>query len=127
MTLAYNKEAKLFVDFLKVLRFSFPLPVVGLSASLSPSLPLPPKTRRICNLRFAIEKNFAVDLQYSFSPPVKAPTREIFSSFDTQGHIKMNCMSYKFIHLNFVSDAIIDVTIFRKDKVVKESFLFPSS
>ena len=35
MTLAYNKEAELFVEFLKVLGFSFPVPVIGPSAPLS--------------------------------------------------------------------------------------------
>ena len=44
MTLAYNKDAELFVEFLKVLRFSFAVPVVGPRAPLSPWLDLPPKT-----------------------------------------------------------------------------------
>ena len=49
---------KLWIDFLKVLRFSFPVPVVGPSLSLA----LPPKTKKISSSRFALEKNFELDL-----------------------------------------------------------------
>ena len=49
---------KLWIDFLKVLRrYSFPVPVVGPSA-----LSLPPKTLKISSSRFALEKNFELDL-----------------------------------------------------------------
>ena len=48
---------KLWIDFLKVLPFSFPVPVVGLSALASP-----PKTLKISSSRFALEKNVELDL-----------------------------------------------------------------
>ena len=48
---------KFWTDFLKVLRFSFPVPVIGPSA-----LALPPKTLKISSSRFALEKNFELDL-----------------------------------------------------------------
>ena len=48
---------KLWIDFLKVLRYSFPVRVVGPSA-----LSLPPKTLKISSSRFALEKNLELDL-----------------------------------------------------------------
>ena len=50
------------VDFLKVLRFSFPVPVVGPRA-LALSLSLPPKTLKISISRSALEKHFELDLK----------------------------------------------------------------
>ena len=50
------------VDFLKVLRFSFPVPLVG-SRAPAPLLSLPPKTFKISISRSALEKNFELDLK----------------------------------------------------------------
>ena len=49
---------KLWIDFHKVLRYSFPVPVVGPS-----ELALLPKTIKISSSRFALEKIFELDLQ----------------------------------------------------------------
>ena len=47
-------------DFLKDLRFSFPVPKVGPELSLSRSL-LPQKTKKIYRSRFALAKKFELD------------------------------------------------------------------
>ena len=53
-----------YIDFFKVFRFTFPVPVTGPRAKLAPalSLALPPKLLKISSSSFSLEKNFELDL-----------------------------------------------------------------
>ena len=53
---AISLPIPLHLDFLKVLRFSFPVPVVG------PSSLLPQKKKEIYRSRFALVKDYELDL-----------------------------------------------------------------